>query len=67
MNVKIECKDKAEADAIRRAMDDPTLRAIILVVGCLLALPTDRARKRAIDYAWDQIREDNALAASQPI
>ena len=46
MKVTITVKDKSEAEAIRIAMNDPTTRATVLVVGTLLGLP-DVVNRRA--------------------
>lgn len=61
MKVSIEVKDKKEAAAIRRAMSDPTTRALVVVVGLVLELPTDRARRRALWSAKDYLEEQNEL------
>lgn len=66
MKVSIECKDRYEADAIRRAMGHPTTRATVLVTGILLGLPTDRARARTINYTWDKVQEDAEMAEDAP-
>lgn len=63
MKAHIEVKDKDERDAVERAMGDPVTRATVIVMGHLLALPTDRARRRAMEYVKDELAE---RAEAQP-
>lgn len=59
MKTSIEVKDRREGDAIRAGLEDPVTRAIVVVTGLLLGLPTDRARRRVLDYVTDRLAENN--------
>lgn len=56
MKTTIEVTDRREADAIKTALDDPTTRAFVVVVGTLLPL-TDRERKRVMMFVSDKLDE----------
>lgn len=58
MKTCIEVKDRKEAEAIKRALDDPTTRALVLTTGYLLAIPTDRGRKRVLNFVADKLDEE---------
>lgn len=58
MKIKIEVKDEDEAVAIRRALDDEMTRALVITVGVLLGLDTDRARARVLNFLADKIAEE---------
>lgn len=58
MKVAIEVKDRAEADAIRVGLSDPVTRAIVVVMGVLMALPDNRARQRVVEYVADRLNVD---------
>lgn len=55
MKVAIECKSRDEADAIKRAMSDPVMRAMVLMNGYLAVLPDDIARARVIRHVRDKL------------
>jgi len=57
MKVAIDVKNRDEAHALKTAMADPATRAFALTMGLLLQLPTDRARRRVLDYVRDQFEE----------
>jgi len=57
MKTTIEVKDRKEADLIRTALDDPTTRAFVQVVGALLPL-TPRERQRVMSFVADKVGED---------
>lgn len=57
MKVAVEVKDRKEADAVRLAMEDPAMRAFVVVVGTLMSLPTDKARQRVMSYVEDHLRD----------
>lgn len=57
MRTPIEVTNRREAAALRRALADPTVRAFVLIMGELLALPTDRARRRVLTYVMDKATE----------
>lgn len=55
--VRIEVKDKGEADAITTALNDPATRAFVVIVGSLLPFG-DRARTRILNFVNDTLDED---------
>lgn len=64
MKVAIEVKDRREGDALRRALDDPKTRALVLVLGALMELPSDRARRRVLQYVTDRLDEEEDASDS---
>jgi hypothetical protein len=58
MKATIEVKDRKEADYIRAALDDPVMRAQVVILGALTKLPSDRARKRVLQYVMDYFEEN---------
>jgi hypothetical protein len=68
MKTTIEVKDRKEAAAIRAGLENPSVRAFVLIMGVLEALPSDRARKRVLAYVADKFDEENeADAAGSPL
>lgn len=63
MKATITVKDRKEADAIRAALDDPVVRAQVVVVGTLKSLPSDRARQRVLAFVQDSLDEQQGGAA----
>lgn len=57
MKASIAVKDRKEADAIRSALEDPVVRAQVVVVGTLLQLPSVRARQRVLTFVSDSLAE----------
>lgn len=55
--VRIQVKDKSEAESIERALSDPATRAFVTIVGALLPLG-DRARTRVLNFVNDKLDED---------
>ncbi len=55
--IRIPVKDKAEGDNIARALNDPTTRAFVVIVGVLLPLG-DRARTRVLSFINDKADEE---------
>jgi hypothetical protein len=66
MNIRVPVKDKAEAHAIEHALDDPTTRAFVIIMGTLQQLPDDRARARVLAWAFDWA-DDPAHAATPAV
>jgi hypothetical protein len=62
MNTIVPVKNRKEGRLIRRALEDPTVRAFVLVMGSLMDLPTDRARARVLNHVADFFDEENARA-----
>lgn len=56
MTAKVEVNSKSEGEAIKTALDDPTVRAIAIVLGVLKPL-SEKARGRVLAYIRDQLDE----------
>jgi hypothetical protein len=61
MKANIDVKDRREADAIKLALEDSAVRAFVVVMGTLKSLPTDRARRRVLQYVHDRLEEESEL------
>jgi hypothetical protein len=57
MKATIEVESREEAAQIRAALEDPTVRAFVRVMGTLQALPSDRSRRRVMQYVGDLFDE----------
>jgi len=57
MKASIEVEGRNEAEAIRTGLGNPATRAFVIVMGALAALPSDRARKRVLQYVSDYLDE----------
>ena len=64
MKVAIDVKDRNEAARLKAALADPEVRAFALIVGALLGLPSDRARRRVLRFVTDEV--DEAAQAARP-
>jgi hypothetical protein len=58
MKANIEVDNRKEADAIRTGLEDPATRAFVIVMGALSTLPSDRARKRVLEFVADYFDEN---------
>ena len=58
MKASIEVTDRREAEAIRTGLEDPTVRAFVIIMGLLLPLP-QRSRKRVLEYVTDRLDEED--------
>lgn len=58
MKATIEVESREEARQIRAALEDTTVRAFVRVMGVLQSLPTDRSRRRVMEYVADRFEED---------
>jgi hypothetical protein len=58
MKVAIDVRPH-EADPVRLAMADAGTRATVTIIGALMQLPSDRARRRVLDHvqAWMEEQE----------
>ena len=65
MKAWIEVKDRKEAESIRRGLEDPAVRAFVVVTGALSTLPTDRARLRCLNHVADLL-DEKATAKPAP-
>jgi hypothetical protein len=63
MKMTLEVKDRKEADAIRTGMEDPSVKAFVMVMGALASLPSDRMRARVLTFVSDTLDEQNGQAA----
>jgi DUF1009 family protein len=57
MKTRIEVKNHKEAVAIKRALDDKETRALVLVIGYILAVEGNRGRQRVLEYVADFLEE----------
>jgi hypothetical protein len=55
--VHVEVKDRKQAKAIERALEQPEVRAFAITIGMLVQLPDDRARVRTLRYIEDWIHD----------
>ena len=53
MKANIDVADRKEADAIRTALDDPIVRASVVIYGTLSPLD-ENARRRVINFVCDK-------------
>lgn len=51
MKVAIDVRNKRDASLIANALDNPEVRALVLVLGVLAELPTEGARHRVLTCA----------------
>jgi len=64
MKARIDVVNRQEADQIRRALNNPDVRAFVKVMGTLAALPSDRARERVLRFVDDKFAEEDAQYVS---
>jgi hypothetical protein len=62
MMTKIPVASRKEAEQIRRGLQDPEVRAFVKIAGTLLALQSDRARKRVMEFVIDSLDEEHTSA-----
>jgi len=60
MKTTIDVVNRREGEQIRRALEDPQVRAFVKVMGTLLALNSDRARERVLRFVADKLDEERA-------
>jgi hypothetical protein len=65
MKINLDVQSRAEGDAIKIALDDPTTRAIITISGILLELPDVGARRRVLGWFVDQIAPEPEVRTYQ--
>jgi len=58
VKASINVKNQKEAAAIRVALERPDVRAFVVIVGTLEALPSDRSRARVLNYVVDKLDEE---------
>jgi O-methyltransferase involved in polyketide biosynthesis len=54
MNVSIPVKDKKEGEVIRRGLEDPEVRAMVVISGVMADLPQD-AQARVLRFVQDRV------------
>ena len=59
MKANIDVQDRREADAIKRGLEDPAVRAFVVIIGVMKELPNDRARARVMQYVKDRLDEED--------
>lgn len=64
MKAAIQVSSRQEADSIRVGLDDPAVRAFVQIIGALKGLPTDRARKRVLEFVVDRLEEEQQKGKS---
>jgi hypothetical protein len=64
MKATIEVADRKEADAIRVGLEDPTVRACVVVMGALATLPI-RARMRVLECVIISMSEPRGLTVKE--
>lgn len=62
MKTTIEVRDRKEGEMIRSGLQDETIRAFVIVMGVLKALPTDRSRERVLRFVKDKFDESDTPA-----
>jgi hypothetical protein len=65
MKALIEVKDRKEAETIRSGLEDPSVRAFVVITGALRMLPSDRSRRRVLQFVIDKLDEE-AARPNQP-
>jgi hypothetical protein len=65
MKAAIDVKNRREGESIRAGLEDPAVRAFVIVMGTLRALPSDRARQRVLSFVADHM-EERAAAEGAP-
>lgn len=64
MKATIDVESRKEADLIKTALDDPTTRAIVQILGALLPL-SPRARTRVMQFVTDRLDEEKQSETGQ--
>lgn len=59
MKTYVDVSNRKEAVLLRRGLEQEDVRALVLVMGALAVLPTDRARVRALRFVSDMLTELN--------
>ena len=58
MKATIEVRDRREADHIKAGLEDPVMRAFVIIMGVLNQLPSKRAKVRVLEYVRDKFEEE---------
>lgn len=65
MKVSVDLRTRHEGDALRRALEDPTCKAVSMVSGILLELPLS-GRRAVISFLLDTIARDYGIPPPVP-
>jgi hypothetical protein len=57
MRASVEVSSRQEAEAIRDGLGDPVTRAIVVCMGAIKSLPSERARMRVLQFLHDHFDE----------
>lgn len=59
MKVSVQVKDRAEGTALQAGLEDPAVKAFVVLMGIMSKLPSDRSRNRVLTYVADHLAEQN--------
>jgi hypothetical protein len=62
MKATFEVKDRKEADAIRAGLEDPVVRAQVVILGTLKQLPSVKAQVRVLTFVKEMLDEQGGAA-----
>lgn len=65
MRTTIEVKDREEARLLRRGLEDPETRAVVLLIGALKPLPTKRMQRLTLELAQEHLRAADSETDNQ--
>ncbi len=57
MKVAIEVKDRNEATLMKAGLDDPVVRAVVMMSGALSQLPDDKTRRRVLGWVKEAMAD----------
>jgi hypothetical protein len=66
MKAVVKVDTRSDKVAIETAMTDPATKAFVIVMGTLLQLPSDRARRRVLIYVHDRLEEQREQHEKAP-
>jgi hypothetical protein len=59
MKARIDVKNRKEAEAIKRGLEDKETRALVVLMGLLLPLPSNRSRVHVLRFVDDTLAEQD--------
>jgi hypothetical protein len=62
--VHIDVTSREEGAQLKRGLADPTVRALVRIMGVLSTLPSDRARERVLRVVDDKFDEEDPAYVS---
>jgi hypothetical protein len=57
MQANVTVKDRSEKKAVETAMEDPTIKACVVVTGTLMQLSSRDQQDRVLRFAMDKVSE----------